>query len=302
MLPANIDAIVEPAAREMARALRVVEVAVNSSFSDRPIRTSYYRTESDDEGRQAVLLLHGFDSSCLEWRRLVPQLEALGHDVIALDVLGWGFTERAGVKSFSSKDKRRHLKAFWEQAIGSPVTIVGTSLGAAFAADFAVSFPEAVSRLVLLDPQVLVDGVGPMSMLPRPLAELGVNVLGTRWLRGIANDLSYKDKERCATTDAMEIGRLQVECDNWSNANVEYMLSGGIAVSSKIPKLASQRVLLIWGRDDEIVPPGENVPKLQSMLPDAELVFVDDCGHVPHLEKPAFTASAINSFIVGVAV
>lgn len=227
----------------------------------------------------------------------MPELEAAGHDVIAVDMLGWGFTQRDGVRSFSAEVKLQHLAGFWKQVIGGPVTLVGTSLGAAFAVGFAVSYPEAVSRLVLMDPQVLVDGVGPMSMLPRPLAELGVNVLSTRWLRGLANDLSYKDKERCATTDALEIGRLQVECDGWSDATVSYMLSGGIAVSSRLPELATQRVLLMWGRDDEIVPPEENAPKLQSLLPEAELIFVDECGHVPHLEQPAFTAGAISSFI-----
>ena len=32
-------------------------------------------------------------------------------------------------------------------------------------------------------------------------------------------------------------------------------------------------------------------------LPDARLVWIEECGHVPHLEKPEQTADAISSFI-----
>lgn len=47
-------------------------------------------------------MLHGFDSSLLEFRRLLPKLEDLGAEVYAVDVLGWGFTQLAGVSSFGA--------------------------------------------------------------------------------------------------------------------------------------------------------------------------------------------------------
>ena len=54
--------------------------------------------------------------------------------------------------------------------------LVGTSLGAATAVDFATAHPEAVRRLALIDGQAFVDGLGPMASLPRWLAALGVQV------------------------------------------------------------------------------------------------------------------------------
>ena len=45
-----------------------------------------------DPARPAFILLHGFDSSSLEFRRFVPLLEQLG-DVYAVDLAGWGFTD-----------------------------------------------------------------------------------------------------------------------------------------------------------------------------------------------------------------
>ena len=53
---------------------------------------------------------------------------------------------------------------------------MGTSLGAATAVDFALAYPEAVRKLVLIDGQAWAEGLGPMSSLPRWVAALGVQV------------------------------------------------------------------------------------------------------------------------------
>ena len=56
------------------------------------------------QSKLSLVLLHGFDSSCLEWRRLMPQLDTQGLDevdVYALDIFGWGFS---GTSSDGSLD------------------------------------------------------------------------------------------------------------------------------------------------------------------------------------------------------
>lgn len=297
-MPADIALVREPAALDLARRIEVADVRVDGSIAEGPIRTAFYRSPASvgAEG-PPVLLLHGFDSSCLEWRRLIPLIEAQGRSVVAPCILGWGFTDRSAVRDFSARAKLAHLAAFCEQVVAQPgATVVGTSLGAAYAVQLALQNSELAARVCLLDPQVLVDGTGPMASLPRPLAELGVNVLGTRWLRGVANKMSYFKPDTYASADAMEIGRLPVNCEGWLGANVGYMLSGGIAVSSDLVRLAEREVLLVWGRDDTIVPPAENAPRLSALLPNARLEYVDDCGHVPHLEQPAQLAQILAAF------
>jgi pimeloyl-ACP methyl ester carboxylesterase len=56
------------------------------------------------------------------------------------------------------------------------MVLCGTSLGGTIALDFALAHPEAVERLVLVDAQGFIDGLGPMSSAPRWLATLGVQV------------------------------------------------------------------------------------------------------------------------------
>jgi len=305
----GLRAIEEPAAVAMARALRSADVHVPASVCSRPLRTSYYLSEGLPEDAPLVVLLHGFDSSCLEWRRLVPALEARGVAACAVDLLGWGFTERPqdAACDFSAGAKLRHLEAFLEEVVlgpaesrGRPVVLLGTSLGAAFAVALALDRPDLVDRLVTMSPQVFVDGIGPMAALPRPLAELGVGVLGSEPLRSLANWLSYADPETFATEDAMRVGRLSVLTEGWAASTVDYMLSGGIAVSARIGQLRLP-TLCVLGRQDGIVEPEPVAERLAQELggeaakgraPPA-LRWVEDCGHVPHLEQPAATAQLL---------
>ena len=56
------------------------------------------------------------------------------------------------------------------------MVLLGTSLGGTIALDFALAHPEAVQKLVLVDAQGFIDGIGPMSAAPGWLAGLGVRV------------------------------------------------------------------------------------------------------------------------------
>ena len=74
------------------------------------------------------------------------------------------------------------------------------------------------------------------------------------------------------------------------------MQSGGFSPSSKVPKINSP-ALVLWGRQDGILDGTEFANKFIEELPDAELKWVEECGHVPHLEQPEETASTILNFL-----
>lgn len=89
--------------------MKRVPVTVPESVAPGAIGTNFVRTtalkagsKTDGEGEDPILMLHGFDSSLLEFRRLMPELGELGAEAYAVDVLGWGFTELSGVSSFGA--------------------------------------------------------------------------------------------------------------------------------------------------------------------------------------------------------
>lgn len=258
---------------------------------------------ADGRRRPTFVLLHGFDSSSLEFRRFWPLLSALG-DAYSVDLAGWGFTDYTPFVedpdlALGPRQKRDHLAAFLDQVVGAdqPIVLLGTSLGGAVALDFALHHPRRVDRLVLCDAQGFIDGIGPLSSMPRWLATLGVRVLRSVWLREAANQMAYHDKARYATDDALRIGRLHTHAAGWEEANCAFMRSGGYAISQRIPEVQVP-TLVVWGRQDQILNP-KYAAMFQEALPHAELCWLDACGHCGHLEQPQVLLDAVARFVLG---
>ncbi|KAI8110986.1 hypothetical protein M9434_004560 [Picochlorum sp. BPE23] len=295
-----IDEIEEPAALDVLKNMQLAQLMVPSLGL---VKTAYVfepcSNTTSSENVPAFVLLHGFDSSMLEFRRLIPKLNRLG-DVYVVDLAGWGFSdcgfaENADIQ-LGPAQKRDHLQKFIEDVVGRPVTLLGTSLGGSVAIDFAAEYQgEWVNSLVLVDAQGFIDGIGPMSSMPRFLSVLGVQVLKSVPLRNMANKMAYFDKERYATEDAMRIGRLHTHLPGWTDANVAFMQSGGYAVSTRLKDM-NLPSLVVWGRNDEILDPSY-ADKFMDVLPNAHMVWIDECGHVPALEQPDALVSAIDSFV-----
>ncbi|KAI3970824.1 hypothetical protein MKX01_024471 [Papaver californicum] len=115
-------------------------------------------------------------SSCLEWRYTYPLLEEAGMEAWAVDILGWGFSDLGILPHCNVTSKREHLYQLWKLYIRRPMILVGPSLGAAVAIDFALNHPEAVEKLVLIDASVYTEGTGKLSTLPKIIAYAGVSM------------------------------------------------------------------------------------------------------------------------------
>jgi pimeloyl-ACP methyl ester carboxylesterase len=58
--------------------------------------------------------------------------------------------------------------------------------------------------------------------------------------------------------------------------------------------------LIVWGNDDKIMPPA-NATLWQERLPNARLVMLDACGHLPHVEQAQAVAHHVHEFLEGIA-
>lgn len=111
-----------------------------------------------------VVLVHGFMESAAAWDRVGPELAADGFRVYALDVRGFGYTERRGPYTLAGDTAQ--LRAFLtalrlDTAHHSSPVLVGHSSGAAIVGDVARTDPAAVRRVVFMDGDGTPYGVGP---------------------------------------------------------------------------------------------------------------------------------------------
>ena len=80
----------------------------------------------------------------------------------------------------------------------------------------------------------------------------------------------------------------------WSEANIAFIQSGGYSLSKRIPQV-QQECLVVWGRNDKILKPSY-AEQFTKILPKSKLVWVEDCGHCPHLEQPQALADCVLDF------
>ena len=89
--------------------------------------TRFAEEKCQHKDQAPVLLLHGFDSSSLEFRRLLPLLEQK-LETWAVDLVGWGFSD-SGAATHSDmklgpKQKRDHMYAFWKEKVNYSHSLV----------------------------------------------------------------------------------------------------------------------------------------------------------------------------------
>ena len=294
MLPSNITQEAEKLTESTSINLfkQIQRISLATSLSINPINTSY--VVSGDTDKPLILLLHGFDSSLMEYRRLLPLLTS-NYQVWVLDLLGFGFTQRQENIKYSPDTIKTHLYHFWSQAIAKPIILVGASMGGATAIDFALSYPQAVEKLILLDSGGLTKQPVMGKFLFPPLGFLATEFLRNLKVRQSISKTAYFDS-RFANEDALRCAALHLLCDNWNKALISFTKSGGYGSFAQGLQKLKIPSLIIWGEKDKIlgVKPAS---QFTNLIPNSNLVWVENCGHVPHLEKADITAKQIINFV-----
>ncbi|HIK17765.1 MAG TPA: alpha/beta hydrolase [Leptolyngbyaceae cyanobacterium M33_DOE_097] len=290
-LPAAITQLTEPESIELVRLIE--RSPISTPLLPEPITTAFVR-----QGTQTpnLVLLHGFDSSLLEFRRLFPRLAAR-YTTWAIDLLGFGFSDRPRQTNLTPDAIKTHLYYTWKSLIGEPMVLVAASMGGAAAIDFALTYPEAVHKLVLIDSAGFAAGPNISRFMIPPLGYLAAEFLRNPRVRRSVSFKAYYDP-KFVTPDAELCGSLHLACDRWRETIISFTKSGGYNfLSDKISQITCP-TLILWGENDQILGT-KDAQRFAAKIAASQLVWVPECGHIPHLEKPQFTAEQILQFVGG---
>ncbi len=238
---------------------------------------------------EPILLLHGFDSNFLEFRRLAPLLSK-EYKVFIPDLFGFGFSPRPNSVEYGKETLIHHLEEILERittSIKSPIGIIGASMGGAIAMELARKNPNKISKLLLLAPAGLT---GKPMAVPAILDQLGVWFLSRNFVRKSLCKQAFANPQKSVGPKEEQIASIHLSVPGWGRSLAAFARSGGLAGCGT--PLPSVPIHSIWGANDRIMKGIQKQESLSLLNPYFE--EINNCGHLPHLDNPEFVAKRWN--------
>jgi pimeloyl-ACP methyl ester carboxylesterase len=246
----------------------------------------------------AVVLLHGFGSSLYTWKDVIPALAAR-HDAVALDLPGFGESDRPASLSF--EDLPRAVLGLMDQLGIERAALVGNSMGGATAALVAAREPGRVSALVLVDAAGFnlepAQQPGLVRLTTSSLAPLvgllpGKRLVVEASLRQVFHDPARVTPERLS--EYLAAGERPGTLRAMRSLGTS-LVDRPSVVAESLARIGA-RTLVVWGDDDRWIPLAD-ADRFVAAIPGSRKVVILACGHVPQEERPDEVARLLVSFL-----
>ncbi len=234
---------------------------------------------------EKILLIHGFDSCFLEYRRLTPFLKK-NNKLIIPDLYGFGFCPRSSGNKYGFKYLMKHLNAVLEDfSKNQPIGVIGASMGGALALELARQNPKKINKLLLLSPAGLA---GKSQKIPWPFNHLGAFFLSQPFVRRGLCRQAFADPTNSVGPAEEQIASIHLKVPGWQSSLADFAADGGVS-DCGLPK-PTQPLKIILGKHDKIIP--NNEKEKTSRTYNSCIEIATNSGHLPHLEEPKLVAES----------
>jgi pimeloyl-ACP methyl ester carboxylesterase len=271
---------------------------------------TYYTNEGklwqDSTEKETLVFLHGFGggSSAYEWSKVYPAFAA-EYRIIAPDLIGWGRSEHPA-QSYKIENYLDTIREFLQKTCERAVTVIASSLTAAFTIRVAIAHPELFKSLILTTPAGLADFGEDYSrslfaqIVSIPIVDTLLYNTGIATSGGIR---SFLERRQFAQPNRIYEEIVNAYLESAQQPNAEYaalsFVRGDLSfdLSLYIQQLTTPSAI-IWGRKSEFTGPDIG-RRFAQMNPKAIRIFeqIDDVGLTPQLELPAVTVGLIRKFL-----
>ena len=252
-----------------------------------------------------LILLHGFGASRVTWRHWVPEL-ARRFSVYLVDMRGFGSASKVEPPRYAPSDMADDVVRMILALDLRGATVVGHSIGGGVALLTTLRLQDAgegprVTRLISIAGTAYAQQIPRyVNMLRHRRTQLLLQLLPVSWLiRKVLESIVYdvssitdemvegyaKPLRARATKRAVIAAALQLIPDDLDQITARY-------------RRLDVPTLILSGRHDPVVrlPLGE---RLAREMPNAKLVVLEECGHVPSEERPEEGLRVVLEFLEG---
>jgi pimeloyl-ACP methyl ester carboxylesterase len=252
-----------------------------------------------------VVCLHGLGATKASFFDTAAALTAAGYRVHALDLPGFGSSSKPATAPYSARWFSETVRDVMDALGITRAHVVGNSMGGRVALEVGLRWPERVQALALLCPAVawVRRDFHPVVRLLRP--ELGL--LPHRLRRSMVASQLWS---MFADPDHVDPSVADVVVDEFQRiyaspgARLAFLaaarniyLDRPFGRGGFYPRLAGLEspALFVWGAEDRLVPRGFK-KHVAEWLPGAEQIVLDECGHVPQVERPEQVNGLVRRF------
>jgi pimeloyl-ACP methyl ester carboxylesterase len=249
------------------------------------------------EGGQGepILFLHGFGSDKYRIAMMMAPLRSQYH-VIAPDLPGFGETTRSLAMDYGIPQMARYLEAFVEAKGLSRFHLVGSSMGGYLAGYYASEHPQQVLSVALM------DAAGVRSPEPslawKLFAQQGQNILLYQSVAEFNRlmDVLFIKPPWIPRRIRNHVAQLGISNRPLRQKIMTDIIASGIyLLESRLTRIEAP-TLVIWGRQDQVLDVS-SVAVFLAGIPQSRAAIIENCGHVPYIEKPEQTQRIYTRFL-----
>ena len=276
-----------------------VHHAENSHFVEVDGATVHYQ-RFGDISNPTLILIHGYTASTYIWKTAAPMLADNGFHVIAVDLLGFGYSDKPAWFDYTITSQARMIERLMDRLGIGRATIIGSSYGGAVAATVTLDYAERVEKLVLVS---AVTNDEPKEYFLLKLAVIpGLGELLTPFISDSKAFLKIRMQGTLApanhhliTPERIEAVHRPLNAADGHNSLLQTARNWDACRIEADASLINQPTLIIWGEQDTVIPI-HNGEKLHQEILNSRFVVIRNCGHVPHEEKPEQFVELVTEF------
>jgi pimeloyl-ACP methyl ester carboxylesterase len=234
-----------------------------------------------EEGQgELLLLLHGLFGALSNWQSVLDHFASRYRVIIPLLPI-----YSLPLKQSNLEGLLASLEAFIACKKLEKFTLIGNSLGGHIALMYTLSYPAQVSRLVLTASSGLYENNMGGSFIKRNnYPYIAERVRYTFYNPEVVSQ-AYIDEVFNLVQDNQKVIRIVAIAKSAQRQNLAHRLAGITAPT-----------LLIWGLNDTITPPLV-AHEFNSLIPNSQLRFIDQCCHAPMMEHPQYFNELLGDFL-----
>jgi pimeloyl-ACP methyl ester carboxylesterase len=273
--------------------------------SDAPRLLELHRVPPD-ENKPDVIALHGYIQTLVSWRHLAPKLAEQGRKVCLFDLKGHGGSPAPPDGKYSLEDHAAPILAFIRGNDLRGLTLIGHSFGGSVALLLAIRLAreDRLRALVIIDSFIDASPLRIRLLRAFGLAGGPLAALALRWepLARFAVKLGLWTL--CRHPERIEESAVAAYAANLLRPDHAQALieTGRRVVDAEFAELRANLpiidvpTLIVWGKQDRLLPDA-NADRLRAAIAQSQPLRVDDCGHIPHEERPEIVVDRIAAFL-----